>query len=252
VEQAGAWPVPAFEHPLTPTVDGLLRLERAAGHLDEASQAGSPRSCHLAAQGLGAELAQLAPENLGDSLTREIRRWTDYLDGLAHREGVDAAKLDNLRSLLEQLSRRLATDWPDYFERLSADPWLTAYRQDGGGNSIGFWPAPEAWAVMGETDSRELIAHWAAELAPMRTAAETGLRLMRDSLHREAVSCPPDGHEVELPAEPASGLVRLEGAGGHIPAFTARGPNLVLRFLQPRDLSPATETVQATLGWFTL
>jgi len=252
VAHANGWQVAAFEHPLTPTVRGLLDLEAMAARLDAICRAPDPVGAHHAATALADGLGALAPRQLGDSLSREIRRWTDHLDGLAHREGVDAAKLDQLRSLLDQLSRRLAADWPGYFERLTRDPWLAAYRRRAEEDGDGFRPGPDAWAVLGEERAGEQLARWAAELAPMRTAAETGLRLMRDSLHRQGVACQPEGYELELPAEPASGLVRVEAPPDRLPEFLPRGPNLRLRFLDPLDLSPGTETVQATLGWFTL
>lgn len=246
------WHTGAFEHPLTPTVASLLHLERTAAELEAAAAAPAPRICHQAATRLAAELGPLSPRRMGETLGLEIRRWTEHLDGLAHREGVDASKLDRLRSLLEQLGRRLTADWPDYFERLSGDPWLAAYRRHQGETAEGFRPGPEAWAAMGASPAAARLARWTGELAPMRTAAETGLRLMRDSLQREVVTCHPEGYELPLPAEPASGLVRITGPGDRIPEFLPRGHNLRLRFLDPEELTPATETVQATLGWFTL
>jgi cell division FtsZ-interacting protein ZapD len=250
--QSNGWHTGVFEHPLTPTVASLLHLEHTAAELEAVAAAPAPRTCHQAAARLAAELGPLSPRRMGEALALEIRRWTEHLDGLAHRDGIDASKLDRLRSLLEQLGRRLTADWPEYFERLSGDPWLAAYRRHQGDAAEGFHPGPEAWAVMGPSAASGRLARWTGELAPMRTAAETGLRLMRDSLHQEGVTCHPEGYELALPAEPASGLVRVDGPSDRIPEFLPRGHHLRLRFLEPEDLTPATETVQATLGWFTL
>ncbi|MEF8794290.1 cell division protein ZapD [Thiohalorhabdus sp.] len=249
--QLNGWPAKVLEHPMSPTAAGLLTLERAAAVLDQAENETTPERCHRAAEGLAAQLDELAPERLGEDLAREIRRWIEYLDGLAHRDGVDAQKVERLRSLLEQLERRLQEDWGDYFQRLTHDPWLAAYRP-GSAEDPGFRPEPFAWAILGPEESGTRLARWREGLAPMRTAAETGLRLMRDALHRKRVDCPPQGYSLELPGEHASGLVRVEDFGKYIPELRPEGNGLRLRFRQPVELVPVTEPVPATLGWFTL
>lgn len=241
----------ALEHPVTPTVAGLLKLERTAAALEATEADPTPGQCHCAAEDLAAQLAELAPERLGEALGNEIRRWTEYLDGLAQRDGVDVQKLERLRSLLGQLERRLTEDWEDYFQRLAQDPWLGAYRGNpdaDGGPRLG----PHAWATLGPERAANRVGRWREELAPLRTAAETGLRLMRDSFNRRSVDCPPEGYPLDLASPATTGLVRVEGFGGHIPHIQPEGTGIRLRFRQPEDLSPATETVQTTLGWFTL
>jgi len=242
---------PVFEHPLSATVGRLLALEETAAALDEVSADPRPQQCHAAALLLARQLEDFSPHQLGDSLALEIRRWTDHLDGLAHRPGVDGAKLDRLRSLLEQLGRRLTAEWPDYHGRLCSEPWLAAYRRQVDGGAEGLRPSPRAWAAAGQ-DPGQRVAGWGRELAPLRAAAEGGLRLMRDSLQRQAVACPAEGHELALPAEAASGLVRIEGPADRLAEVRPAGSGLRIRFLDPQDLAPASETVQATLAWFTL
>lgn len=243
---------PVFEHPLTPTVSSLLHLEELAATLDTAQAEASPEECHHAATRLAAELSVLSPRRLGASLVQEIRRWTSFLDRLATREGVDRAKLARLRNLLERLERHLAAEWSDYFDRLSRDPWLVAYRRHRDHSGEGFQPGPGAWSVLGSAGSAERLARWTRDLGPIRTATETGLRLMRDSLQTEAITCHPEGYELALPAEPASGLVRVTGPAHRIPELVPRGQGLRLRFLDPEELTPVPEAVAATLGRFVL
>ena len=250
--QRYGWQAGAFEHPLNHTVGHLLALEETVLELDMARRGNSPHQCHHAAAILAGQLANLSPRHLGDSLGGEIQRWTGHLAGLARVPGVDSDKLGRLRALLDQLSRRLAKEWPDYFERLSSDPWLVAYRRRNEHVVEGFHPGPQAWAMLGQKGAGERIGQWLHDLDPIRTTAATGLRLMRDSLQTQGIRCPPEGYDLNLPGEPATGLVRVTGPSGHIPELLPRGTNLRLRFLAPRDLAPATDTVQASLGWFTL
>ena len=237
---------------MTATVASLLSLERTAETLDRAELEPTPEHCHRAAEELAGQLNDLAPDRLGKTLGWEIRRWIDYLGELAHRTGVDTQKVDRLRSLLEQLERRLQDDWDAYFQRLTQDPWLSAYNRGSVDSGEEYRLGPVAWAILGPEGSARRLAQWREALAPLRTASETGLRLMRDALHRQTVDCPPQGYLLDLPSAPASGLVQVAGLEGHIPQIQWAETGGRLRFRQPEDLSPASDTVQTTLGWFTL
>lgn len=250
--QRSGWEVGAFEHPLTPTVGKLLQLEETGRQLELARNRPCPDRCHQAAAALAAQLGSLSPRRLGDSLGVEIGHWNRHLEGLSRHQWVDTDKVSRLGALLEQLSRRLLTDWPDYFERLSHDPWLGAYRRRSEQPGDGFRPGPQAWAIIGAEAAGRRLERWRHELDPMLTTSGAGLRLMRDSVQTRGIHCPPEGYDLPLPAEVGSGLVRIDAPAGAIPEFLPRGTDLRLRFLAPDELTPATETVQATLGWFTL
>ncbi|KPV41413.1 hypothetical protein AN478_02215 [Thiohalorhabdus denitrificans] len=241
-----------YEFPLSGTMAGLLELEAVVRTLEEARHWEVPVFQHMAAARLAGYLGEIAPEGLETGLIRETRRWTEYLGDLAARPGADTDKVQRLRSGLDQLADRLPRDWPAYFQALEEDPWIAAYRA-----SLRPDAEPDvrlgsaAWAA--SPDAADRFDRWLELLGPVRTAGETILRLLRDSLQREELRLDGEGHTLEWDRAPISGLVEVRVLGApSLPSFEP-GPTGVRVGLHTSDrLAVSPEPVDVVLGWFTL
>jgi cell division FtsZ-interacting protein ZapD len=241
----------AFEFPLTRGMTALLDLEELVAGLAQARSRPDPRWCHLMAARLGEWLPGLGPDDLTQTLLPEAQHWIRFLEDLAERPGADGGKVARMRGALHSLSERLAADWPEYFRSLQRDSWLAPYLAptDEGGPR----PCPRTWAALGEEGRGQRLAAWEDQLEPLGTLAEAVLRLTRDSLQWQEMAIPPEGTALDLPASPATGLVRvLPPQEGQIPAFSGPGPASTIRILAATELDSPPDPVQATLGWFTL
>jgi len=239
-----------YEFPLTGAMAGLLELEGVVRTLEEARHWEVPVFRHLAAERLAGFLPELAPNRLDATLIRETQEWTGYLEGLAARPVADSGKVERLRAGLEQLAGLLPQEWASYYEALVQDPWMASYlafRQGEGTIHLG----PEAWAASPE--ARDRLEEWVHLLEPAWTAAETILRLVRDSLQREHLRIPEEGHTLEWDKAPVSGLVEVQvGEGACLPVFEPGPGGLKIRLRSTEALAASPFPVDVVLGWFIL
>ncbi|MFA9459347.1 hypothetical protein [Thiohalorhabdus methylotrophus] len=239
-----------YEFPLTGTMAGLLELEAVVQTLEEARDREIAVFRHLGAERLAGHLPELAPERLEASLIREVRRWTGYLQDLAGRPGADSGKVGRLRVGLDQLADRLEQDWPAYYQALTEDPWMSAYLSYRNGSPV-IRLGPEAWAA--SPDGAARLERWLDLLAPVWTAGEAILRLLRDSLHRENLRIPREGHTLHWENQPASGLVEVQVLGSlSLPVFESDPSGVHIGLRSAERLSSPQEPVDAVVGWFTL
>lgn len=173
-----------YEHPLSERIRTLLRLEDLFGRFDVLAASATQPGHHAALLTLF-ELSEVAARaDLKTELLHELDRQKAVLAGLRGNPHVEAGRLESTLALMEAAQQGIHQLPGKAGQHLRDDDWLMAIKQRTvipGGMCEFDLPSYHHWLHRPiEARKRDLHA-WLAPFAPIRSAVDIVLGLLRDS-----------------------------------------------------------------------
>lgn len=173
-----------YEYPLSERIRTLLRLEDLFERFD-AHATSSLRHAHHAALLTLFELSEVAARaDLKADLLQELDRQKTVLAALRGNPNVEGGTLETVLTRIETAHHGIYRLSGKIGQHLRDDDWLMAVKQRAGipGGMCEFdLPAYHHWLHQPAEARQHLLHEWGAPFAPIRSAVEIVLGLLRDS-----------------------------------------------------------------------
>lgn len=176
--------VVVYEQPLNERVRTLLRLEMLFRRTRHSLARPTPWDSRMALDGLLEIMAIAGRSDLRSEILKELERLAAVLGELASDPRVDPQRLARVLGEMEALVDVLRHGNGRFGEALKENEFLCAVRQRAAipGGTCGFdVPALQFWLEQPAALRRGDLEAWLAVFAPVETAAELILRLIRES-----------------------------------------------------------------------
>lgn len=229
--------VVVYEQPLNERVRTFLRLEMLFRRTRHSLARPTPWDSREALGGLLEIMAIAGRSDLRGEILKELERLAGVLGELAHDPRVDQRRLAHVLGEMESLVDVLRHGNGRFGEALKDNEFLSAVRQRASipGGTCGFdVPALQFWLEQPAELRRGDLEAWLAAFAPVETAVELVLRLIRESAVPTRVVAEGGFYQRNLEGGRLCQMVRigLNGAQPFYPEVSGGRHRVTVRFLE--------------------
>ncbi len=232
-----------YEYPFNERIRTLLRLEDLHEKFRFFIQQDHPLQHHVALATIYEMLEVAGRADLKSDLLQELERQKQTLLGFKTNPNVEASRLDAILSDIEKTSAALIAMQGKTGQHIRDNEWLMSIRGrtiiPGGACEFDL-PSYHAWQHMPAEQRRADILGWFAPLAPLFSAIQIVLRLLRESGRASQIVAVAGSFQQMLQGRTYQMLrVAIDPKLGAIPEISANKYVLWIRFTsQGGDLKP--------------
>ncbi|MGH8596650.1 MAG: cell division protein ZapD [Gammaproteobacteria bacterium] len=245
-----------YEQPLNERIRIFLRLEALFESIREAIQREQSWDARNAMVSMIELSDQLNRVDIKGELIKEIERYSTTLNGLRQNPGVNQAALESTMSRLEPILAILKSNACQPGARLRQSELISQVKQRlaiPGGTSSFDLPALHYWLHRTAAQRAEQFHEWMRDVRIIEDAAQTVLKLVRDSALPKKVTAECGFFQQNLDANTPCQLVRVVVADADdvYPEISGGKHRFAIRFIRQPEMNARPQPVQETI-WFEL
>ena len=226
-----------YEYPFNESIRMMLRLEHLFDRLAQLIGRDTPIDHHYALSTMFEILEVGGRADLKSDLLRELERQKAQMNGYRGNPAISEAALDGIVGRIERACASLQEVAGKAGQSLSVNEWLMSVKSRIGipGGTCEFdLPSYHAWQQTDAAQRRDDLLNWTAPLAPLASALQVLLGLLRDAGVSYKVAATGGQYQQSLPAGRGYLLLRLRIAAAErlVPEISGHRLMVLVRLMK--------------------
>lgn len=239
----------AYEQPLNERIRTFLRIEQLMQRFDFFMRGEANWDSHCALITL-LEIMDLAQRgDLKSEMMKELKRQAANMERLAEIPNIDSGRLRKILDRHNELIEELVDTGGQIGADLKSNDFLNSLRQrtaiPGGACDFDL-PAYHYWLSRPAEERQRVMVEWIQPFGQVAEAAETALRLIRESAHAQTREAKNGFYQQNLEAQQPFQMIRilLPQESNCYPEISAGKHRFSVRFLLQTDLEARNAQIQ--------